>query len=67
MSFTSYVISLEETSLTERTSHYLNHFEQSFVAEHVKAVATKAKELAMRFEANPDYAEQAGLLHDITN
>ena len=59
MAFKDYVIDIPKTQLNEQTTYYLNHFDQSFVAEHVKAVAAKAKELAIRFDSNPNQAEQA--------
>ena len=69
MSFDAYKLTLNRSSLSEQTTHYLNHFNQPHVAQHVKDVAAKAIELATHFGANPDQiaqAEQAGLLHDIS-
>jgi len=66
MLFDSYKLSFDSLSLSDQTTHYLTHFNQTHVAKHVKAVAAKAKELAIHFGKDPIKAEQAGLLHDIS-
>lgn len=57
-------------SFTDDISKDVNSFlkESGFpkTAKHSRDVALKSRELAMRFDVNPDTAEIAGWLHDIS-
>lgn len=48
------------------SARFLTLHGYAFTAGHCTQVAAEAKRLATRFGANPEQAEQAGLLHDIS-
>ena len=50
----------------EDVPRFLARFGHQKTAEHCSAVASKAKELAERFNSDSSKAEQAGYLHDIS-
>lgn len=52
--------------IAEDVPRFLALFGCQKTAQHCAAVAAKAKELAEKFGSNPQKAEQAGYLHDIS-
>jgi predicted HD superfamily hydrolase involved in NAD metabolism len=53
-------------SLAGEVTNYLSQHGCPKTAEHSARVAAEARRLAQRFAADPDEAEQAGWLHDIS-
>ena len=53
-------------NIAEDVPRYLALYDRQDTAEHCTAVAANAKELAEKFGSDPDRAEQAGFLHDIS-
>lgn len=53
-------------SLSEAVVDYLTDHGRPKTAEHSRRVAGEARRLSLRFKADPDQAEEAGWLHDIS-
>lgn len=53
-------------NIPEDALTFFNHHGFPKTAEHSQAVAEKSRELAIRFDANPEQAEIGGWLHDIS-
>jgi predicted HD superfamily hydrolase involved in NAD metabolism len=66
----SFKSTISEFQLTGKTAQdvfrFLGLFGYQKTAQHCAAVASKAKELAQKFDSDPSKAELAGYLHDIS-
>jgi HD superfamily phosphohydrolase YqeK len=47
--------------------NFLNCHNENETFQHTIKVATEASRTALLFDADPELAEQAGLLHDVSN
>jgi predicted HD superfamily hydrolase involved in NAD metabolism len=55
------------TNLKNDIENFLNYHNKKETFEHTIKVANEASRIALLFDADPELAEQAGLLHDISN
>jgi predicted HD superfamily hydrolase involved in NAD metabolism len=55
------------TNLKNDIKNFLNYHNEKETYEHTIKVAHEASKIALLFDADPELAEQAGLLHDISN
>jgi predicted HD superfamily hydrolase involved in NAD metabolism len=55
------------TNLKNDIKSFLNYHNEKETYEHTIKVAHEASKIALLFDADPELAEQAGLLHDISN
>lgn len=53
-------------SYSENSIRILSHYGKDETVQHVKAVASKAKELALRFDGDAEASMIASMLHDVS-